>query len=165
MMMTMTRIIQRHDQFFKRLLDQPGTAGALLREGLPHEVAALLDDQPPEQSPGSFVPPEVREDRTRLYRANTITGRPLLIHAVIEHKSSPDPRTGLQLLGYKTEILEWWNKNHGGPPWPWGLMIWWLWFATSYASPTRSKRTFSGTRSGRSCQTRRTEACRSFLNS
>ncbi len=118
-MMAMTRIIQRHDQFFKRLLDQPGTAGALLRERLPPEVAALLDDQPPEQIPGSFVPPELREYRTdQLYRATTITGRPLLIHAVIEHKSSPDPQTGLQLLGYKTETLEWWTNNHGGPPWP-----------------------------------------------
>jgi len=44
----MSRLIQRHDQFFKRLLDQPGAAGALLRERLPPEVAALLDDRPPE---------------------------------------------------------------------------------------------------------------------
>ncbi len=114
----MTRIIQRHDQFFKRLLDQPGAAGALLRERLPPEVAALLDDQPPEHIPGSFVPPELREYRTdRLYRANTITGRPLLIHAVVEHKSSPDPQIGLQLLGYKTQALEWWNRT-AGQPWP-----------------------------------------------
>ena len=39
------RLIQRHDQFFKRLLDKPGAAGALLRERLPPEIAARLADE------------------------------------------------------------------------------------------------------------------------
>ncbi|CAK0779009.1 hypothetical protein WCLP8_870005 [uncultured Gammaproteobacteria bacterium] len=42
-----TRQIQRHDHFFQRLLDKPGTAGTLLRERLPEEVAQLLVDAPP----------------------------------------------------------------------------------------------------------------------
>lgn len=58
------RLIQRHDQFFKRLLDKPGAAGALLRE--------RLSDEPPELLSGSFVATELREYRTdRLYRART----------------------------------------------------------------------------------------------
>lgn len=113
----MSRLIQRHDQFFKRLLDQPGAAGALLRERLPSEVAAMLDDRPPEHIPGSFVPAELREYRTdRLYRTRTTTGRPLLIHTVVEHKSAPDPRIGLQLLGYKTRVLEYWERTEGQAP-------------------------------------------------
>ena len=108
------RLIQRHDQFFKRLLDRPGAAGALLRERLPPTVAARLADEPPELMSGSFVPAELREYRTdRLYRARTVDGRPLLIHTVVEHKSKPDPRIALQLLGYKTRILEWWDGTHG----------------------------------------------------
>ena len=104
--LAMSRLIQRHDQFFKRLLDHPGAAGALLRERLPLAAAALLSDDTPEHIPGSFVPAELREYRTdRLYRARTISGRSVFIHAVVEHKSSPDPRIGLQLLGYKTQIL------------------------------------------------------------
>jgi predicted transposase YdaD len=118
MMVAMSPLIQRHDQFFKRLLDQPGAAGALLRERLPPEVAALLDDGPPELMAGSFVPAELREYRTdRLYRARTTGGRPLLIHTVVEHKSAPDSRIGLQLLGYKTRILEAWDRAEG-LPWP-----------------------------------------------
>ena len=114
MTLTMSRLIQRHDQFFKRLLDQPGTAGALLRERLPPEVAALLGDEAPEHIQGSFVPAELREYRTdRLYRARTISGRSLFIHTVVEHKSAPDPGIALQLLGYKTQILEWWNQTEG----------------------------------------------------
>jgi hypothetical protein len=32
---------------------------------------------------------------------------------VIEHKSSPDPRVGLQLLGYTTQILQQWDSREG----------------------------------------------------
>jgi predicted transposase YdaD len=112
-----SRLIQHHDQFFKRLLDKPGTAGALLRERLPPEIAALLSDEPPERLPGSFVPAALREYRTdRLYQARLRKDRPLLIHVVVEHKSWPDPGTPLQLLGYKTEILQWWVAESGAEP-------------------------------------------------
>jgi hypothetical protein len=108
-----SRLIQRHDQFFKRLLDKPGTAGALLRERLPQEIAGRLAGEPPELLPGSFVPAALREYRTdRLYQARTLSGQPLLLHVLVEHKSKPDPGTPLQLLGYKTQILEWWQTNH-----------------------------------------------------
>ena len=57
---------------------------------------------------------ELREYRTdRLYRARTVAGQPLLIHALVEHKSMQDPRVALQLLGYKTRILEWWDATAG----------------------------------------------------
>ena len=122
------RLVQHHDQFFKRLLDKPGTAGALLRERLPPTVAARLSDDPPELLPGSFVPAELREYRTdRLYRVRTVDGRQLLIHTVVEHKSSPDPRIALQLLGYQTQILEWWDRTEGrdanGAPRPLPIVV------------------------------------------
>ncbi|MFX4982818.1 Rpn family recombination-promoting nuclease/putative transposase, partial [Acinetobacter baumannii] len=83
---------QRHDQFFQTLLDQPGTAAALLRERLPAEVVALLADEPPELVPGSFVSARLRAYCTdRLYRTRTKTGRPVLVWTLIEHKSKPEP--------------------------------------------------------------------------
>ena len=122
MMIPMARLIQRHDQFFKRLLDQPGAAGALLRERLPPEVAALLSDEPPEHIAGSFVPSELREYRTdRLYRLPTLTGQPWFVHCIVEHKSAPDPWIGPQLLGYICQILEWWKRTEAPgakPPLP-----------------------------------------------
>ena len=39
----MTDPTQPHDKLFKGLLDQPGTAGALLRERLPAEISSLLN--------------------------------------------------------------------------------------------------------------------------
>jgi len=108
---------QRHDAFFQALLDKPGTAGTLLRERLPPEVAALLTDDPPEHVPGSFVSRRLRKHHTdRLYRARTATGRTALIYTLLEHKAKPDPRIGLQLLGYQTQILEHWDRTEGRHP-------------------------------------------------
>jgi|SRR3954447_23067126 hypothetical protein len=77
-----SRLIRRHDQFFRRLLDQPGAAGALLRERLPAEVAGRLAPGAPELVPGSFVDGELRENRTdRLYRVRTLGGDITFIQA------------------------------------------------------------------------------------
>ncbi|MBI1206933.1 MAG: DUF4351 domain-containing protein [Azospirillum sp.] len=117
MVAAMPSLIQRHDQFLKRLLDQPGAAGALLRERLPSEVARLLVNEPPELVSGSLVSAELAEFRTdRLYRTRTVTGRPVFVFALIEHKSAPGPRIGLQLLGYQTQIHQRWDAEEGRGP-------------------------------------------------
>jgi predicted transposase YdaD len=109
-----SRSVQRHDAFFQTLLDTPGNAGTLLRERLPADVAALLAEGPPELVPGSFVSKRLRGYRTdRLYKTRTVTGRPALVYALIEHKSKPDPRLALQLLGYQAQILEHWDRQEG----------------------------------------------------
>ena len=108
------RQVQKHDPFFQRLLEQPGAAGALLREHLPPEVAALLVDEPPELVPGSFISSRLRGYRTdRLFKTRTITERPVLIYTLVEHKSSPEARVNLQLLGYQCQILERWAEQDG----------------------------------------------------
>lgn len=109
-----SRLIQRHDHFFKRLLDQPGAAGALIRERLPEEVARQLSPEDPVLEPGSFVDRELQEYRTdRLYRTRTITGGAAFIYALLEHKAWPEPRIGLQLLGYEVKIWQWWVQREG----------------------------------------------------
>ncbi|MEO5376052.1 MAG: Rpn family recombination-promoting nuclease/putative transposase [Alphaproteobacteria bacterium] len=112
-----SRQVQRHDQFFQRLLDQPDTAGALLRERLPPDVVALLAPEPPELMPGSFVSRRLRGYRTdRLYKTRTITGRPALIYALVEAKSKPAPRIPLDLLGYQYQALSHWDRTEGRAP-------------------------------------------------
>ena len=107
-----SRLIRRHDQFFRRLLDHPGAAGALLRERLPAAVAERLAPGAPELVPGSFVDGELREYRTdRLYRVRTLEGDTAFIYTLIEHKILPDPGIRLQLLGYMTRIWKWWEKH------------------------------------------------------
>jgi predicted transposase YdaD len=80
-------------------------------------VAALLGDEPPELLPGSFVSKRLRGHRTdRLYRTRTRAGRPALVYTLIEHKSAPDPRLPLQLLGYQYQVLEHWDRTEGRAP-------------------------------------------------
>ena len=74
----------------------------------------LLADEPPELVPGTFVSRRLRGYRTdRLYRTRTKAGRVVLIYALIEHKSHPEPRIALQLLGYICQILERWATQEG----------------------------------------------------
>jgi hypothetical protein len=57
---------------------------------------------------------ELREYRSDLlYRARTIHGGAAFIYTLIEHKSWPPPRVRLQLLGYQTNIWQWWDKREG----------------------------------------------------
>jgi hypothetical protein len=89
-----TRLFHRHDAYFKRLLDQPGTALALLRERLPAVVARRLVDEEPESLPTSFISDDLEERRPdRLYLTRTREGQPVLVYTLVEHKSSPDHRT------------------------------------------------------------------------
>ncbi|HEY3452531.1 MAG TPA: Rpn family recombination-promoting nuclease/putative transposase [Myxococcales bacterium] len=111
-----------HDGFFKSLMEEPGAAGALLRERLPPEVVAQLAPGEPELVDGTFVDKELRETRSdRLYRVKLLTGETAFIYCLVEHKSSSDPRIGLQLLGYLTRVWERLDKEAdeargGGPP-------------------------------------------------
>lgn len=107
-------LLRRHDQFFKRLLEQPGTAGTLLRERLPAAVAARLAADPPQLIPGSFVDRHLQEYHTdRLYRVRLTDGQPALVYALVEHKSRPHVRIGLQLLTYMARIWRNWDKTEG----------------------------------------------------
>ncbi|UEM20587.1 Rpn family recombination-promoting nuclease/putative transposase [Skermanella mucosa] len=95
------RLIRRHDQFAKQLLDQPGIADAFLRERLPAAVAACLSDAPAVDRSESFVDAALRERRgDRLYALSTWNGDPLQVMVLCEHKSNPDQGTFPQVLGY-----------------------------------------------------------------
>jgi predicted transposase YdaD len=103
---------QPHDKLFKGLLDQPGTAGALLRERLPPEIACLLTDDPPELLDGEFVDEALQGSQSdRLFRAWLKAGGEVLLYVLIDHKSSPEPGIILQLLGYMVRI---WTRHAGG---------------------------------------------------
>jgi len=112
---TRRKLIRRHDAFIKRMLDQPGVARSLLREHLPATITARLIDEDPERLPDSFISARYRESRTdRLFRIRTKSGRTVFLYVLVEHKSAPDPRIGLQLLTYIERIYVWWASTLGG---------------------------------------------------
>ena len=107
----MTKPTQPHDKLFKGLLDQPGTAGALLRERLPPEIASLLTDDPPELLDGEFIDEALLGSQSdRLYRARFKSGGDLLFFVLVDHKSVPEAGVILQLLGYMCRI---WVRHAG----------------------------------------------------
>jgi len=108
----MTEPTQPHDKLFKGLLDQPGTAGALLRERLPPEIACLLTDDPPELLDGEYVDEALQGSQSdRLYRARLKAGGDVLLYVLMDHKSVPEAAVILQLLGY---LLRIWLRYAGG---------------------------------------------------
>ncbi|MBF0162569.1 MAG: Rpn family recombination-promoting nuclease/putative transposase [Magnetococcales bacterium] len=93
----MSEITQPHDRLFKVLMSHPETAGTFLRESLPPEVSRLLVPEPPQLVEGSFVEEQLRPYYSdRLFQTMTISGKPLLLYALLEHKSYEDERVGWQ---------------------------------------------------------------------
>ncbi|MEO5334246.1 MAG: Rpn family recombination-promoting nuclease/putative transposase [Magnetococcus sp. YQC-5] len=78
-------------------MSHPETAGAFLRESLPPEVSRLLVPEPPQLVEGSFIEERLRPYYSdRLFQTRTISGRLLLLYALVEHKSYEDERVGWQ---------------------------------------------------------------------
>lgn len=102
---------QPHDALFRALLDSPRRAGALIRDHLPPDLAARLSADPPRLIDGTFIDGDLKETRSdRLFSVTLTDGRPALLYVLLEHKSTPDPRTPLQLLGYMAAI---WTRYAG----------------------------------------------------
>ena len=105
----------KHDGFFKALMEQPGTAGALLRERLPKAVADALGPGEPELIEGTFIDEELRESRSdRLYRMELKAGGSAYVFCLVEHKSAPDARIGWQLLRYMVRVWDRVDRENGG---------------------------------------------------
>ena len=100
-----------HDALFRALLDNPADAGTLIREQLPPGLAARLTDRSPILRDGTFVDDSLAETRAdRLYEVELADGSAALVYVLLEHKSQPDPRTPVQLLGYMARI---WSRYIG----------------------------------------------------
>lgn len=111
----MTGVSNPHDRMFKALLDDPGRAATLVREYLPAAVRSRLAGTPPELVDGSFVDEELHgAQNDRLFRVALKTGESALVHVLMEHKSTPDPRTPFQPMGYMVRIWERYGEGRRG---------------------------------------------------
>ncbi|UEM21517.1 Rpn family recombination-promoting nuclease/putative transposase [Skermanella mucosa] len=94
-----------HDALFHALIDDPRRADILIRDYLPADIVSRLADEPPILLDGSFVDPELNPTRSdRLFGLSLRDAGTLLLHALVEHKSSPFPWTPVQVQGYRVEI-------------------------------------------------------------
>ncbi len=108
------RIQSPHDRLFKRVLENPRRAAVVLKTYLPQEIADQLSDDLPRLVDGSFVDPALSAHQSDLlFEATLATGTPVFIYTLLEHKSTPDPLTPLQIEEYKLKI---WRRAHDRHP-------------------------------------------------
>ena len=93
---------QRHDAFFRILTRPPHRAAALIRDHLPPEIAPLVDfKHPPVLQEGSFIEGEgVKTQCDALFRVRLKGEENDYAYVLLEHKSSVDPGTPVQLARY-----------------------------------------------------------------
>jgi predicted transposase/invertase (TIGR01784 family) len=112
-------LAHRHDAFFKQFMSRPELARTFLREHLPPQIAQLLAPELPEQVPGSYVDEELAQHHSDLvFRVHLKSGDTAVAYILIEHKSSPDRATRLQLLRYIVRILTEWDAENDALPLP-----------------------------------------------
>jgi predicted transposase/invertase (TIGR01784 family) len=100
-----------HDSMSRLWFSEPEAARLLFSEQLPERLSALFKPGLPKLLPGSFIDDKLVERRTDLlYQAPLKEGGDAYVYVLIEHKSSSDPLTLLQMLGYKHAI---WSRPPG----------------------------------------------------
>ena len=94
-----------HDALFRGVVSDPKRATALLKEYLPAKVANVIDwSVAPQLIEGTFIDGDgARTQCDALFSMTLKTGKPLRIFALIEHKSTVDAITPLQILRYMIE--------------------------------------------------------------
>ena len=98
---------QPHDALFRALLEDTTRAGRLIRDYLPERFAELVSDEPVQLIDGSFVDEELRTSQSdRLFKVRLKEDRPIFIYTLLEHKSTVDAGTPLQIMDYMQRIWQ-----------------------------------------------------------
>jgi predicted transposase YdaD len=100
-----------HDNFFKFVFSRPERARELLSLTLTSQLLLDLHLGPLRAVKGSFIPSELRETYSDLLFETSLQTSAeehsdLFVYLLFEHKSTADPSTLLQLLGYMLKIWE-----------------------------------------------------------
>ena len=101
-----------HDQFFKYLMDQRDKAAALIKAGVPLNVAGKLDWESLKKTENDYLSSDLRHTFSDVvYECGYGGKRKVLISLLIEHKSNVPHQPYLQLLKYMVGIWEKQSRN------------------------------------------------------
>ncbi len=101
-----------HDKLFRAVFSRPANAEGLLRSSLPPSLVRAIDWRQLVRQRRSFVDTASREHHADLLFSAPIGKREVLLYLLLEHKSSADRFTALQVLGYLVAILQDHRKRH-----------------------------------------------------
>ena len=108
----MSEISNPHDSFFRETFSRKEIATDFLDHYLPESLRQHLDLDTLSMSKDSFVDKELRHHFSDLLYTVQYKQQDLHLYLLFEHKSSPDPWIGLQLLRYMVKIWEQGRKQH-----------------------------------------------------
>jgi len=102
----MSKLSNPHDKFFKETFSRPEVIRSFLEEYLPDAVSAVLNLDLLELQKDSFITAELQEYFSDLlYRCPLREeGTDIFVYLLLEHKSTPERLTPLQLLEYMVRI-------------------------------------------------------------
>lgn len=101
-----------HDKFIKQILSDKQLAIDFLQQYLPELLVRILDFSTLEQQDNTYITDQLKTSFSDLLWKVKIKGEEnLQISLLLEHKSSPDPKTAFQLLeylalGYQKQLRE-----------------------------------------------------------
>ena len=107
-----------HDALFKQAFSLPNEAAAEFRHVLPDDVGRDIDWSSLRLQPASFVDDELRDRHADLLFSADYRGSKALLYCLLEHKSSPDRWTPLQVQRYTMRIWERWLRESGSTDLP-----------------------------------------------
>ena len=102
----MTLSTTHHDALFRALVSRSDRAGALLQDHLPSEIAVLVDfEHLPVLMEGTFINGDgAKTQCDALFRVRLKSGQDARIYVLLEHKSSVDYDTPMQIARYMLNI-------------------------------------------------------------
>lgn len=95
-----------HDHFFRESFSRPEILRNYCENYLPVGIVSLLDLDSLNPDESTFIDEDLHKHQSDLLINARIKDQPLNIYLLFEHKSSPDPAIGLQLLRYQIRIWE-----------------------------------------------------------
>ena len=109
-----------HDALFKTVFQHPENAASELAHLLAPELVSAIDWSTLAVEPGTYVDRKLAEKRSDLlFSANLTTSSDrVLVYLLFEHRSSPEPKMALRLLGYMVRIWERFSCKHADEPLP-----------------------------------------------
>ncbi|HEU4420184.1 MAG TPA: Rpn family recombination-promoting nuclease/putative transposase [Planctomycetota bacterium] len=101
-----------HDTLFRLAFERLANARDLLRTALPRAIAEGIDWRSLRVIDASFVDRRLRKSQADLLFSARVSGRRVLLYVLIEHKSSDDRWTVLQLFSYMGAIWRRHQRDH-----------------------------------------------------
>jgi len=105
-------VVRTHDALFRFVFEQPEQMAELLQSQLPPALTAAIDWPTLRRVDGNFVDQALQDRLTDLLFEVQVGGAPLLLHALVDHKSRADWATALQLARYTLRIHDRWLADH-----------------------------------------------------